>query len=140
MSDLFPEVKDWPGNRVPKNRSNKPAVSTTSHEELDLQGKFYTIKGERIELFTIGDLSAAIRKRPVTIRMWESKGWIPKANWRSPAPNGHTIPNIPARGRRLYTRQQVELLVRAADDFCLDNKAKADWTGFRAFVRTNWPI
>lgn len=140
MSDLFPEIKDWPGNRTPKNRTNSTKPVNIPKNDVELRGKFYMIKGESIELFSIGDLALALSKRPVTIRMWESKGWIPKANWRSPAPKGEMIPNVQAKGRRLYTRQQVELLVKAAEHFCLDNKAKADWAGFRSHIRANWPI
>lgn len=141
MSDLFPEINDWPGNRPPKNRPNNSQQKTVTENSLTgLRGKIYRIKGEDVELFTIGDLSAALNKRPVTIRMWESKGWIPRANWRSPAPQGEQIPGKPAKGRRLYTRRQVELLTLAVDIYRLDNKAEADWVGFRSFIKENWPI
>lgn len=140
MSDLFPEINDWPGKRPPKNRGNAAPQPKKENNLLGLKGRVYRIKGEDVELFTIGDLAAAINKRPVTIRMWESKGWIPRANWRSPAPQGEQIPGKPAKGRRLYTRKQVELLALAADMYQLDSKAEGDWVGFRSFVKEKWPL
>lgn len=141
MSDLFPEINDWPGKRPPKNRTDKvPAVAPQVLDMSLLNPKKFRIRGEDVELFTIGDISLLLGKKPVTIRMWESNGWIPRANWRSPAPKGEQIPGRPAKGRRLYSRPQVELLFLASQQFRLDSKKDADYAGFRQYVKTHWPI
>ncbi|MET9119976.1 MerR family transcriptional regulator [Streptomyces sp. NPDC004528] len=66
--------------------------------------------GDRyVEFFGIGDLAKALRRDAVTIRKWESKGVIPKATFliSGKTSNGN---------RRLYTREQIEVMVRIAED------------------------
>jgi len=140
--DLLSDFPDWPGTRPPKNRTEgaKRGPKPSSGMPEDVRPKTFRIKGEDVELFSIGDLACLLQKKPVTIRMWESKGWIPKANWRSAAPKGEQIPGKPVKGRRLYTRPQVELLSQAVQQFRLDDKSKADWTGFRQHIREHWPV
>ncbi len=131
--------KYWPGSRPPKSA----AAGTQQHRapsDMTWKGKVYRLKGEDVELFSIGDLAGILGKKPVTIRMWESKGWIPRANWRSPAPKGEQIPGRPVKGRRLYTRPQVELLYKASQKFQIDSKVSADWPGFREFIKVHWPL
>lgn len=57
------------------------------------------INGVMYEFFTIGQLAMALNRKPITIRKWEDRKVIPKARYRDP------------RGRRLYTRRQVEGLI-----------------------------
>lgn len=61
------------------------------------------------EFFTIGDLARALGRRPVTIRKWERDGVIPQAQYQIPGRD-----NDPRGRRRLYTRKQVEGMVRVA--------------------------
>jgi predicted DNA-binding protein (UPF0251 family) len=71
--------------------------------------------------------------------MWEQRGWIPKVRYRTPAPAGTQIPGKPTKGRRLYSREQVELLIDAVEAFRLNDQKKADWDGFKKHIRANWP-
>ena len=59
-------------------------------------GKQYLIDNEDVTLYTIGELARFIGREPVTIRMWESTGMIPKATYRDPS------------NRRLYSVIQME--------------------------------
>lgn len=66
--------------------------------------------GDRyVEFFGIGDLGKALRRDAVTIRKWEAKGVIPKATYliSGKTTNGN---------RRLYTREQIEVIVRIAEE------------------------
>lgn len=135
MSD---DSKYWPGNRPP--RSVQTPIAKSDDLIPEVKGKLYRIKGVDVELFSIGDLACLLGKRPVTVRMWESKGWIPKANWRSPTPKGQQIPGREVKGRRLYTRAQVELLKEASIKYRIDDKSKGDWAGFKQYIRSNWPL
>lgn len=99
----------------------------------------FRIKGEEVEMFTIGELARAIGRKPVTVRMWESRGWIPRSNYRTPTPKGSQIPGRPVKGRRLYTRTQVEFLAKAVTLFPLDDKKVNHWDKFRDYVKKNWP-
>ena len=137
----WPVQKDFPGTRPPKNRTQNGSASATvsSDDPLTaLKGRVYRIKGIEVELFTIGQLACLLGKKPVTIRMWESRGWIPLANWRSPKPQGEQIPGKPVKGRRLYSRKQVELLYSSSLLFNIDEKGKSDWPAFREHIKANW--
>jgi hypothetical protein len=74
-------------------------------------GRVFTIQGVETELFSITDLASALNRKPVTIRKWEAEGHIPKATFSKPGANRDV------RGRRrLYSRPQVEALVRIAGE------------------------
>ena len=67
----------------------------------------YTVAGQDVELFTVGQLAQALGREAGTIRKWEANGIIPKAMYSSPS--------IDPRGkRRLYTRAMVEGIVKIA--------------------------
>ncbi|TDO36274.1 hypothetical protein EV643_1204 [Kribbella sp. VKM Ac-2527] len=72
--------------------------------------------GRVTELFLIGALAFAMNRKPLTIRLWERKGIIPKvqqAAGREGSQHG---------GRRLYTRAQIEgMIVIAREDGLLSN-------------------
>jgi hypothetical protein len=137
--ELLGDLPDWPGNTPPKNRNvnnkQKPAIDLFN----GAKPKTYRIAGLDIELFTVGQLAKALGRKAITIRMWESQGWIPKATYRTPAPSGEQIPGKPSKGRRLYSVAQLELLIAAAESFKIDDPAHSDWDGFRQHIKNNWP-
>lgn len=59
------------------------------------------------EFFTIGNLADALGRESGTIRKWENTGVIPKAAFLTPGED-------PRGRRRLYSRAQIEGLVRIA--------------------------
>lgn len=76
-----------------------------------LTGKTFTIRGVEVELFTIGQVADALNRTPVAIRKWEANRVIPKATFSKPGVN-----QDPRGRRRLYSRPQVEALVRIAQE------------------------
>lgn len=85
-------------------------------EEMDSWDKaaykrYYPIEdgGEDIEFFTMGALAEALNRRPVTMRLWESKGWLPTPSYRTPS-------NGAIAGKRLYTRDQIEGIIKIAKE------------------------
>lgn len=74
-------------------------------------GKEYVIGGKQVRLFTIGELSQVLNRKPVTIRKWERTGQIPKATFVKPGAN-----QDPRGRRRLYSKAQVEALLRVATE------------------------
>ena len=94
----------FPGSRL---RVTPPAGIPDEHQIP--RGKIFTIRGVEIELLSISDLAKALRRDPVTIRKWERKRYIPPATYVKSGVNGDV------RGRRrLYSRAQVEAMVRIA--------------------------
>lgn len=115
--------------------SNQPITPPAGSRDLlgGREGKTFTIGGREVELFTISDLAAVLNRKPVTIRKWEEKGVIPKATYAKPGANKDL------RGRRrLYSREQIEAMVTAAEtEGILHNpNAQITKTNFRARVWT----
>lgn len=136
--DLLGDLPDWPGNTPPKNRGKstpKPASDTLN----GARSKFYIVNGVNVEMFTIGELARAIGRRPATIRMWEHKGWIPRVAFRTSAPIRGQLPNKQPKGRRLYSRKQVEFLKDCITRFSLDDKNSPHWEAFKDYAVTHWP-
>lgn len=97
------------------------------------------IKGEPVELFTIGDLAAALGRKPVTIRSWEDAGLFPVARYRSAPPKGEQVPGKQTKGKRYYTRAQIEVVLAAARDTrVLVDPRKADWKKFTRLIVDGW--
>lgn len=83
-----------------------------------------TLKGEEVEVFTIGALAQALEKEIVTIRLWEKKGYIPSAPYRlrSKSLNGQKV-----MGNRVYTRQLIELAIDEFSKRGLLGSARVEW-------------
>lgn len=147
MSDpfsLFNDLPDFPGSRAPKNRPN----SKKTYIEVDdryngAKSKTYVINGEKKVFFTVGNLAKAINRQPVTIRMWESKGWLPKPRFRTPTPRGVQFGEKSPKGRRLYSLDQVEFLIDAVNQFGLQdpyaNVTPSQWASFVSHIKSNYP-
>lgn len=103
----------FPGSRVPITPPAGPPDLLKIPE-----GKKFSIGGKDIELLTISQLAEALGRKPVTIRKWEAEKVIPKATYKKPGANKDV------RGsRRLYSKEQVEALVRiAAEEKILHDK------------------
>lgn len=112
LLDRFSDLRPFPGKREPVNRS-APAVDT-SPQVWDEKPTFYTYKGVSTEFFTISNLAVALGRKPVTIRSWENKGLLPKSPYRSPRPQRGSIPGKEVKGRRLWTRPQIEGIMKIA--------------------------
>ena len=103
-------VKEYyPGSRKPIDRL--PTPTSQNHGGYygvdpgwDNKPREYTMNGVKQDFFTIGQLALALGRRPVTMRLWEREGIIPKATYQvsSETANGR---------RRLYSRAQIEGLV-----------------------------
>ena len=137
--DMLGDLPDFPGSKPPKNRNIKSNDLTTITDRFNgAKPKKFVVNGEEKLFFTIGDLAKILNRKPVTIRMWESRGYIPKAVYRTPKPRGEQLPGKNSQGRRLYSLEQVEFLVEAITRFKLDEKG-GDWDGFRKYTSTKYP-
>ena len=139
--DFFNDLPDFPGRTLPKNRKegSKKSNSFLDDRFSGAKSKKLKVNGVEREFFTIGELAKVLRRKPVTIRMWESNGWIPKARYRTPPPKGQMIPGKAVKGRRLYSIEQVEFLLTALSRFEIDDPVKANWVGFRQHIKNEWP-
>lgn len=142
LEDDETEEKDYPGGTPPRNREDSP-IPTTPLDEVIAAAKVrrYRVNGELREFYTIGELARLLNRKPVTIRMWERRGWIPHANYRTPPPKGDSqIPGVAPKGNRLYSPTQVRFLIMAVEEYSLNDQGKADWVGFKQHTAANWPL
>lgn len=88
------------------------------------------------ECFRIGALARAWDNRTVqSIYKLERMGILPRASYRKKATAG-------TRRDRLYTRQQIELIVRLAQEYGVyfrNTRRKIESTGFPAALLSQWP-
>lgn len=143
IADLFPELDDkdrFPGGRAPRRVMPETAKPTIA-PDWDANPTIKIHKGEEREFFTVGDLANALGKKPVTIRSWEDKGYLPRSRYRGPTPKGEGIPGKTVKGRRLYTRQQIEIVITAALEAGVAGPNalyRPDWRKFTKTVVDGW--
>ncbi|MCZ0981884.1 hypothetical protein O1L60_31230 [Streptomyces diastatochromogenes] len=90
-------------------RSPEEARYEDVPDRWDAKPQVKPYKGGYREFFGIGELAKALRRDAVTMRKWESSGVIPRATF--------VISGKTANGnRRLYTREQIEAIVRIAEE------------------------
>jgi len=138
--DMLGDLPDFPGKTPPRNREGGRKQPMAEDRFNGARSKTFRVGGQDREFYTVGELARALQRKPGTVRMWEHKGWIPKANYRTPSPEGEQLPGRESKGRRLYSREQVEFLVEAAERFKLHLSNHEDWNGFRKHVKANWPL
>lgn len=98
----------YPGSRQLRRAVAPPVVSERPDADAwDSRPVRKVIRGQEVELFTIGQLGQALGRAAVTMRLWERNGYIPIARMRLANKNGKG-------GRRYYTRAQVEGIARIA--------------------------
>lgn len=93
-------------------------------------------QGKQYEMFRIGALGKALGKDSVTIRSWIRKGWLPRNSFQT-APVRGTRGDA---GRRLWTRAQIEGIVRIArEEGLLEEKPpQMTKTNFTKRVIAEW--
>jgi len=131
----------YPGSR-PLRQLDEPKKTEALpiDEEWDTAPVMKTLNGVWTEFFRIGHLAAALGRTPVTIRSWEDKGWLPLSQYRTPPPQREMLPDKESKGKRLYTRRQVEIIIAAAHEYNVlaNNARNADWKGFTRSVIAGW--
>lgn len=111
------------------DHTRRPGIG--ADPEWDANPRVYKTEDGDTEFFTLGQLARALGRQPVTIRKWEREGVIPKAQFQVPGRN-----DDPRGRRRLYTRKQVEGIVKiAAEEGLFANTRKPfEETEFKARV------
>lgn len=98
----------YPGSSQKRTREDQlPTPPPQPEASWSDSPRIYSFNGVDYEFFSIGDLAMALGKSAVTIRAWESQGYIP-TSLRGPSEH-------PSKRHRIYTRPQVEGLVRIAE-------------------------
>lgn len=130
IDDVFADLDDfYPGSKR-KRREHDPAVSVRWIEEdaWDAKPIVKSYNGVETEFFYPGALAKALGKTSVTIRLWERNSHIPKAPFRLP---GYVRAGKEVPGKRVYTRELVEIAVEEFDKRGLLGADRVEWKKHR---------
>jgi hypothetical protein len=110
--------KFFPGSNKPIVRDHARAKEKRAElpdvESWDAHPRMVMLGGQTVEMFTVGDLAKAIGREAGTIRKWERDGIIPRNTYRLPSSDPRGV-------RRLYSRKQIEGIVRITREEGLDD-------------------
>lgn len=82
-------------------------------------------RGERTEFFFPNALARALGKSVESIRLWERRGYIPKAPFRLP---GYTdAKGVRHPGKRVYTRELIQIAIEEFGSRDLLGAARVEW-------------
>jgi len=126
IEKAFADLEYIPGSKR-KRREPDPKVSRRKVGESngwDENPIIKTLGGKETEVFTIGALAQALEKSIVSVRLWERKGYIPRAPYRL---RSKTLKGQKTGGNRVYTRALIEATI---DEFAkrgLLGTARVEW-------------
>lgn len=142
FDDLFDvglqDTEFYPGSRERRPASGAYGIPQAEVSPFDgVTPRIYDVNGQTVEFFTIGQLAAALNRKPVTLRKWEAQGILPAATFQAPNPG-----KDPRARRRLYTRAQAEGIVRIAREEGLlgDEPKRVGSTRFTERVRVHFDV
>ena len=121
IDEVFADL--YPGSKRKRRSVDRPTEKV--EPPWDATPTIKAHNGRHVEFFNTGALAKALGRSAVTVRYWERKGHIPKAPYRLP---GHTTgqgKQVP--GRRLYSRELIDVVV---DEFAkrgLLGKSRVEW-------------
>jgi hypothetical protein len=104
---------DYPGRRKPVNR--EVVVDDGSDTDVwDAHPTTYRVGGVDRKFYFISAVEKALGYSQQSIRAWERAGLMPKTPYRSPRTRGMVAGGRSNKGRRLWTKEQIEGMLRIA--------------------------
>ena len=82
------------------------------------KNKTCVLNGEKVRLYYIGKLAKRLNRTTTSIRIWESKGIIPESWFKDKF------------GKRLYTQEQIDIIVQCAEECNIKQGKKMSLTDF----------
>ena len=126
IEKAFADLEYLPGSKR-KRKEPDPKVSRRKAGDSngwDANPITKTLGGKETEVFTIGALALALEKTIVTIRLWERKGYIPRAPYRL---RSKTLKGEKTGGNRVYTRALIESTIEEFSRRGLLGSARVEW-------------
>jgi hypothetical protein len=126
IEKAFADLEYIPGSKQ-KRRDLDPKVSRRKSGESngwDANPIIKTLGGVETEVFTIGALAQALEKSIVSVRLWERKGYIPRAPYRL---RSKTLKGQKTGGNRVYTRALIETTLEEFSKRGLLGTARVEW-------------
>lgn len=131
LDRLFAELDDYyPGSkkkRRPLNpQARKPKVQDEGSWDSSPQVKTLP-NGNVVELFSAGAFALALGRPLVTVRLWERRGYIPRAPYRL---KSMLVDGVKKPGWRMYSRDMVESTIKAFEARGLMEAPRIDWNRY----------
>jgi hypothetical protein len=128
VDKLFKSLDDYyPGSKRKRRKPDpnvKPRkVSTPNAWNVDPQVKALP-NGKVIELFSAGAMATALGRPLVTLRLWERKGYIPRAPYRL---KSMIVNGVKKPGWRMYSKAIVEATIESFQSRGLLEAPRVDW-------------
>jgi hypothetical protein len=128
VDKLFKSLDDYyPGSkrkrREPDPNAKQRTVSTPNAWNVDPQIKALP-NGKVLELFSAGAMALALGRPLVTLRLWERKGYIPRAPYRL---KSMIVNGVKKPGWRMYSKAIVEATIESFQSRGLLEAPRIDW-------------
>lgn len=123
FADMIPGTKKTREDVVKeraRQESGDEEVDTPNWVENPYYKRELYLDGEAVVFYTLAALAEALGRKPVTIRLWERQGTFPTAPFRT---------KERGQGKRIYTREQIEGVVRiAVEEGVLDDASSGAYS------------
>ena len=120
----------YPGSKKMRRPLNPQAKKPKAQEEgsWDANPQVKTLpNGSVVELFSAGAFALALGRPLVTVRLWERKGYIPRAPYRL---KSMLVDGVKKPGWRMYSRDMVESTIKAFEARGLMEAPRIDWNRY----------
>ena len=128
VDNLFKSLDDYyPGSKK-KRRAVNPNVKpkkVIQEGSWDENPQVKTLpNGNVVELYSAGSLCLALGRPIVTLRLWERKGFIPRAPYRL---KSIIVKGVKKPGWRMYSKAIIEATVASFESRGLIDVPRIDW-------------
>lgn len=133
IENLFGDMDEYyPGSkkkRRPVDPNAKPKKRKEIENSWDSDAQLKKLpNGNVIELFSAGAMAQALGRPLVTLRLWERKGYIPRAPYRL---KSMMVNGVKKPGWRMYSRAIVEATIESFNSRGLLEAPRVDWNRHR---------
>jgi hypothetical protein len=124
LDDFYPGSKK---KRRPLDPNAKPK-KTKEEGSWDANPQVKKLpNGNVVELYSAGSLCQALGRPIVTLRLWERKGYIPRAPYRL---KSIIVDGVKKPGWRMYSKAMIEETVRIFNSRGLLESPRIDWNRY----------
>ena len=129
IDNIFGSLDDYYPNSKRKRRAPdpkaKPRKSKITENSWDSEAQVKKLpNGNVIELFSAGAMALALGRPLVTLRLWERKGYIPRAPYRL---KSMMVKGVKKPGWRMYSKSIVEVTIESFKSRNLLGAPRIDW-------------
>jgi len=131
VDKFFSSLDDfYPGSKKKRRPVDPNAKPKKTKEEVSWDSNPQVKKlpnGNVVELYSAGSLCQALGRPIVTLRLWERKGYIPRAPYRL---KSIVVNGVKKPGWRMYSKAMIEATVKIFNSRGLLEAPRIDWNRY----------